>query len=483
MLITGAEKLERMRDGREVYIGSERVKDVTVHPAFARGAKTIAEMWDWKNDPSRAELMTYAEDGARHSLYWLRAKTRDELARRMAAMKALADFTYGLVGRSPDQVASLVAGLATNAAVLDRVRQGFGANLLAYYDYARNNDLFLTFAAIAPAGLRTSEQYAGAERDMPSLRVVAEDDKGVYLSGIKILATSAVYADELYIGNLAPLDPKHDAQSITCAMPMNTPGLALWSRQPFALHAKHEADYPLSWRYDESDAMVVCDRALVPWERVFLHMSGAMARQIYLDTPGMCYANHHSTVRLWSKMGLITGLASRVAEANGVSKIAGVREQLGRFAQLEATIAALCAGQIEGFESWPGGFVSPNRRYMYAAVAWGQDHHSLIIDELRTLLGSMPLQMPASVDVLEDAALRDKFERWFKAPDMSALDRLKLYKVAWDLVGSEFAGRHQLYDKFYAGNVINNRNHNFREAPWARFHGMVEELLARIGTV
>jgi 4-hydroxyphenylacetate 3-monooxygenase len=194
----------------------------------------------------------------------------------------------------------------------------------------------------------------------------------------------------------------------------------------------------------------------------------------------MCYANHHSTVRLWSKMGLITGLASKVAEANGVSKIAGVREQLGRFAQLEATIAGLCAGQIEGWESWPAGFATPNRRTMYAAIAWGQDHHSLIIDELRTLLGSMPMQMPASIDVLDDPNLRDKFERWWKSPDANSVERFKLYKLAWDLVGSEFAGRHLLYEKFYAGNHINNRNHNFREAPWARFHGMVDELLAKI---
>jgi 4-hydroxyphenylacetate 3-monooxygenase len=412
----------------------------------------------------------------------MRPRTRDNLARRMAAMKSLADFTFGLIGRTPDQVATLIAGLATNAGVLDGVRQGFGQNLLRYWDHARKNDLFLTFAAVPPTGLRTSELYAGAERDMPALRVVEENDTGVLISGIKTLATSAIYADEIYIGNLAPLDAKYDNESITCAIPIATPGLALWSRQPFASHARREADYPLSFRYDETDAMLVCDRALVPWERVFLHMSGKMARQIYLDTPAMCYANHHSTVRLWSKMGLIAGLASKVCEAAGIDTIPEVRGQLGRFAQMEATIAGLNAGQVEGWESWPAGFATPNRRTMYAAITWGQDHHSIVIDELRTLLGSMPMQMPASVEVVDNPALRDKFERWWASPGMSATDRLKLYKLAWDLVGSEFAGRHQLYEKFYAGNYINNRNHNFREAPWPKFRGMVEAILKRIET-
>lgn len=80
--------------------------------------------------------------------------------------------------------------------------------------------------------------------------------------------------------------------------------------------------------------------------------------------------------------------------------------------------------------------------------------------------------------MIEDAALRERFERWWSTPSIAALDRLKLYKLAWDLTGSEFAGRHMLYEKFYAGNSIVVRNQNDREAPWDKFHGIVDELLA-----
>jgi len=48
----------------------------------------------------------------------------------------------------------------------------------------------------------------------------------------------------------------------------------------------------------------------------------------------------------------------------------------------------------------------------------------------------------------------------------------------WDLIGSEFAGRHMLYEKFYAGNSIIVRNQSDREAPWEEFHGIVDGLLA-----
>src|SRR6516165_8781874 len=105
MLISGKEKLERMRDGRVIYIGAERVDDVTRHPAFRKAARTIADLYDFKADPDRRDLFSFEENGERYGLPWLRCRTREDLVRRMRAMKAIADATYGLIGRSPDHVA------------------------------------------------------------------------------------------------------------------------------------------------------------------------------------------------------------------------------------------------------------------------------------------------------------------------------------------------------------------------------------------
>jgi len=191
-------------------------------------------------------------------------------------------------------------------------------------------------------------------------------------------------------------------ESITCALPINTPGVSFWAREPYERHARHEADYPLSFRFDETDTVLVCDRVKVPWDRVFLHNNGAMSRRIYIETPANCYQNQQSNVRFWAKMGLIVGLASRMCQANGVDKIPAVRETLGRLAALEATIGGLVNGQIEACEQWPDGFATPNRRIMYATLNWCQEHHTEIIDALRTLAGAAPLQMPASIDLVAD---------------------------------------------------------------------------------
>jgi len=90
-------------------------------------------------------------------------------------------------------------------------------------------------------------------------------------------------------------------------------------------------------------------------------------------------------------MGLIVGVASRVCQANGTDKIPAVRETLGRLASLEALIGGLVQGQIEAWEAWPEGFATPNRRIVYAALNWCQEHHTEIIDCLRTLAGAAPL--------------------------------------------------------------------------------------------
>jgi hypothetical protein len=95
----------------------------------------------------------------------------------------------------------------------------------------------------------------------------------------------------------------------------------------------------------------------------------------------------------------------------------------------------------------------------------------------RLSIGGSVLQMPASADVVQAADLRETFEDCFATPAINANDRLKLFKLAWDLIGSEFAGRHMLYEKFYAGNSMVVRNQSDREAPWDHFHGTVERLL------
>src|SRR2546430_13150378 len=141
MLRTEKEHLESLRDGRIVYIGSGRVDDVVGHPAFRTAAATVAAVYDMKADPVNRDAMSYEEDGGRHSIYFLRARNGEDLQRRMVGHRRIADLTYGMFGRSPDHVASFVTGMAMKADELKRPC-GHPENLLGYYRYIRDNDLY-----------------------------------------------------------------------------------------------------------------------------------------------------------------------------------------------------------------------------------------------------------------------------------------------------------------------------------------------------
>ncbi|MFD1539806.1 4-hydroxyphenylacetate 3-hydroxylase family protein [Nonomuraea guangzhouensis] len=473
MLKTGKEHLDSLRDGRVVFVGKERIDDVTTHPAFRRAAQTIADLYDLKADPAHRDVMTYVDDdGVRASAYFMRARTSEQLAQRSAAHKKIADMSHGLLGRAPDYIASFVTGMS----ICPEVFGDRADNVTAYWRYMRDNDVYAAHAIVAPQAARDPAYYERENRPIPTLRVISEDDDGVVVHGMKMLATGAILANDIFIGNILPLAPENKAESITLVVRCNAPGVSLWSRKPLEPTATSEFDSPLTWRFDETDAMVMFDHVKVPWEQVFVHNDVALSRELYFRTPAHVYGNHHSNVRFLAKLQLIIGLASRVTESTGAAQVPAVRETLGRMASQEALLSGLIDGQMWAAESW-GEYVAFNRRSMYAALNWCVEEYSPLIDTLRELCGGGVLQMPADASVLEDPELSEVFREFWHTPQLDAVNRMKLLKLAWDMVGSEFAGRHLQYEKFYPGARFIVRGHNYREAPWDEFHRVVDELM------
>ena len=211
------------------------------------------------------------------------------------------------------------------------------------------------YAVVPPQAARNPEFYQRQNIPVPTLRVVREDDDGVVISGMKMLATGALYANEIWIGNVIPLAPDQKKQAITCAIACNAPGLTLWSRKPAMVGATSEFDSPLAWRYDESDSMLLCDNVKVPWENVFVHDDALLSRDIYINTPSHCFGNHQSNVRYWSKMRLLLGLCSKIANATGADQVPAVRETLGKMARWRAPSPAWCTARSTPIEEWPPG--------------------------------------------------------------------------------------------------------------------------------
>ena len=479
MLLSGNEYLESLRDGRVVYIGRERVDDVPSHPAFRNAAGSFAMIYDRKRAPEQRDLMVCEEDGDEFSSYYIMPRSRADLERRFETHRRIASWTYGLLGRSPDNFPSYLSGLATRPELFNELHAGFGDNLTNYHARARRDDLFITHTVTNPQGSRRPEAFEEAGVTTPTLRVVAEDADGVTLNGLKMIGTSAIFCHEAWVGNLQPVAPGQEKESITCAVPLNAPGVSMWARKPYERDAISEFDMPLTWRFDETDAAVLFENVRVPWDNVFLHDNVEMTRAIYTLTPGHALANHQANVRFLEKLKLMVAVAHAVARQNKADKIPAVQTVLGDLAARLAALEGMIMGQLHGCEEMvPGsGYVTVNRRYMYAALHWCTTNHPEICDILRDLMGGGQFQMPADSSVLADPELAAKFETYWSTPDQTAKDRMKLTRLAWDLVGSEFAGRHAQYEKFYAGPGFVMNLYSFLNCPWDELGEIVTGLL------
>ena len=183
-MLTGKQYLESIRDGRKVYIGKELVEDVTAHPAFAKGADTIASIYDRKAAPENREVMVSKEGDEEFSTYFLQPKSREDLERRYETHRRIAAWTQGFMGRSPDNFPSYLSGLATQPKLFNELRDGTGDARRAYYEIARREDLFMSHAVTNPQGSRLAgSEIEAAGTVSPTLRVVSEDDEGVTING------------------------------------------------------------------------------------------------------------------------------------------------------------------------------------------------------------------------------------------------------------------------------------------------------------
>lgn len=460
MLRTGKQYKAALKDGRAVYLGGERISDVGSHPAFKNAVQSVAKLYDVTSAPENRGRLTYVEpETSDHcNAIFMRPRSAEDLRLRRNVHEAWADTTWGLVGRAPDHVAAFMTGMACIPEVADLHQQGFGQNILNYWRYIRDNDLYLAYAVVPPAGAKGTEAVAiqtavgkSEWAENAGLRVVKEDDRGVTVWGFKILATGAILADEVLIGNVLPLSPGQESYAITFAIPIATKGLKLLSRRSFEGMAVSEIDDPLASHYDETDAVLFCDNVFVPWDRVFAHNHLDTARAIFYDTPAHTLGNAQAHIRLLSKMRLMLGVIRKVADANGIGNIPAVRDKLYALAVRVGVVEGLINGQHYDIENWPEGWVTQRRQTMYATMSWSMEYYPEFVRGIRELLGSHPFQQPADASVFSNAETSEIFDKFYLASPGQAVERYKLMKLAWDLVGSEFANRHTQYEMFYAG--------------------------------
>jgi 4-hydroxyphenylacetate 3-monooxygenase len=475
---TGTDHLDSLHDGRTVYLNGQLVPDVVEHPAYRNAVHSAARLYDFQATPAHLERMTFVSpsSGERVNRCWHLPRSYAELVQRRQALTAWAELTYGFMGRSPDHVASCLAGMVMGLQVFERHSPARARALQEYFTYARDHDLFVTYVIVNPQADRAKGASEQADEFLAAA-VCDEDAEGITIQGGKMLGTSSIMANEVLVTSIQPLRPGEERYAFTAAVPLGAKGLKILSRKSYEAAAVSEFDNPLATHFDENDAVLYFDAVKVPWERVFVYRDTDMCRAQFHDAPTHVLQNYQAQIRLMVKLRFLLGLARKIAEVNGILGFPQVVDSLG----LLAAQVTMVEGMVHGMEAAGlqyGDYFVPNRRMLYSSLVLTQKLYPQVITTLRELAGGGLIMLPSSVADFHHPDIAPYISKTQKSPAVDSTDRVKIFKLAWDAVGSEFASRHTQYEMFYASATFVTRGHAFRTCDWEAATGLVDRFLA-----
>lgn len=479
MTRSGSDYVEGLRDDRRVFIEGDYVSDVASHPAFAGAVRSVARIYDQAHDEANRAEMTFPSPatGEPVNISFLIPRSEDDLRRRRIALRKAAELSGGLIGRGPEHVAGFLAGWAGRSDIFAEGGEQYAENVTNFYEHVRDNDLFCAYAIVPPQIDRSKPAH---QQEDPYLYAGVKEElaDGIIVTGAQMLGTGAAIADYLILSCIVPLQEGDEDYAISVAVPLGADGLKVYSRRSYATAANSTFDYPLASQFDETDSLIVFDDVFVPWDRVFILRNRQVTRDQWNRTPAHLLGNNQAHIRFSVKLDLLTGLAMRVAQMNGSDKFPPVRGTLGELAAHAAMVYGLVLAQEQNCEVDEHGVAWPGRAESFSVQTLQSDFYPKLLHLVRDLVGGGVIQLPSGVGDFANPEAAADLERYVQSPGYPSRDRVKLLKLVWDLIGSEFAGRHEQYEMFYAGAPFLVRSRMVQVYDFDRATGLVDSIMA-----
>jgi 4-hydroxyphenylacetate 3-monooxygenase len=473
---TGTEYLESLRDGREVYVYGERVKDVTTHPAFRNAARSIARLYDALHDDRTKSLLTRPTDtgsgGFTHKFFRV-AHSQDDVVGQRDAIAAWARLSYGWMGRSPDYKASLMNTLGANHSFYGK----FSDNAKAWYRRAQDHVLFMNHAIVNPPVDRA--RSADQVKDV-FITIQKENDAGIYVSGAKVVATNSALTHYNFLGQGSAAVPMHDTDlAVMFIAPMNAPGVKLICRASYEMMANvmgSPFDYPLSSRFDENDAIFVFDNVLIPWEDVLLHRDVEKLKVFFPQSGFLQGYQLQGCTRLAVKLDFLVGVIAKALRAAGSDEFRGNQALLGEIIAWRNLFWGLTDAMAHNPTPWVNHAVLPNAQSGASYRVFAGDAYRRVREIVEKIVASSLIYLPSSTRDFLNPSIDSYLARYVRGSyGIGYKERIKVMKLLWDAIGTEFAGRHGLYETNYAGNHEDIRI----QALWhARGSGTLDSMIA-----
>jgi 4-hydroxyphenylacetate 3-monooxygenase len=458
--LTGQEYLESLRDGREIWIHGEKVEDVTTHPAFRNAARSIARLYDALHDEKTKDVLTVETDtgnGGYTQKFFKVDKSVQELLETRDAIAQWARLSYGQMGRSPDYKASFLATLGADPDYY----APYAENARRWYKEAQEKNLFFNHAIINPPVDRNKPLEAVSDI---FIKAEGETEEGVIVSGAKMVATGSALTNYNFVAHYGAAPIKKEEFALVFVAPMDTPGVKLVSRTSYEMNAAvmgSPFDYPLSSRFDENDAVLIFDKALIPWENILIYKDVEKVNNFFAESGFLHRFTFHGVTRLAVKLDFISGLLLKAVKVNGTDQFRGVQVNVGEVLAWKNMFWALSDAMALNPEKGANGTVLPNLNYGLAYRVFMSEGWPKIKEIIENVVAGSLIVQPSSARDFKNPELRPYLDKLYRGSNnVDALNKIKLIKLLWDVVGTEYGGRHELYERNYSGNHENIRLEN-----------------------
>lgn len=477
--LTGDEYVESLRDDRAIYIYGDRVKDVTEHPAFHNPIRMTARLYDSLHadggGASDLAVPTDTGNGGYTHPFFRTPKTVEDMVKDRDGIETWARINYGWMGRSPDYKGSFLGTLGANAEFYDPYQD----NARRWYAESQNKVLYWNHAIVNPP---VDRNRPADEVEDVFIHVEKETDSGLIVSGAKVVATGSALTHYNFIGYYG-LPFKKREYALIATVPMNTPGMKLICRPSYTAAAAAVSspfDQPLSSRLDENDTVLILDKVLIPWENVFSYGDAEKIQNFVPLSGFMERFTFQGVTRLTVKLEFIIGLLTKAVEMTGTKDFRGVQSRIGEVVAWRHLFRALGDAAIQNHTPWTNGALLPSTEYGMIYRWFMQVGYARVKEIVMQDVASALVYINSSAEDFKNPDIRKYLDKYGRGSGGAvAEERMKVMKALWDAIGSEFGGRHELYERNYAGNHENVRTELLGHADASGITGQYREFVDR----
>jgi 4-hydroxyphenylacetate 3-monooxygenase len=434
----------------EVWIDGKQVDgNISDHQAFSGVLKSQAKLYDLQLE--KRDLLTYEsqQTGERIGLSFLEPKTKEDLERRRLMIQEWAKSSAGMLGRSPDYMNTVLMTFAAAAEIFGSDNKSFADNLLNLYEKAKQNDLSFTHTFINPQ-VNRSTLYLENSTEIISAQTIKKNDDGIVVKGARLLATQGGITDEILV--FPTTSSSYDKNfAYAFSIPSNTPGLKFICRESFR-YKESTFDHPLGSQFDEIDTIVVFDDVTVPWDRVFCYQNPEASSKIFSESSFYPLTAHQIISRRIVKTEFILGVAQMLVNTIHVGEFQHIHEKMTAvITGLETLKALLIASELNAkLDKW--GTMVPDFNPLSSAIFLYPRIYPRFCEILQQIGASGLVTIPSEADFASE--ISNDIGTYLQAANANACDRVRLFRLAWDISMSAFGTRQSLYERFFFGDPV-----------------------------